>query len=89
MVPHTVYREFFRPRADSVEVMECVDQPFDSESTGSPEDTDLIPIIQGKTGLRCLMTMHHIVIVDFVGNFPNMDGGQRIVSGAVIAVASS
>ena len=28
----------------AVEVRECADQPFDSESTGSSEDTDLIPI---------------------------------------------
>ena len=38
---------------------------------------------EGRSGL------HHIVIVDFVGNFPNMDGDQRIVSGAEIAVATS
>ena len=31
-----------------VEVAESVDQPFDSESTGSSEDTDLIPIHSGE-----------------------------------------
>ena len=31
-----------------VEVTESVDQPFDSESTGSSEDADLIPIHSGK-----------------------------------------
>ena len=31
-----------------VEVTESVDQPFDSESTGSSEDTDLIPIHSGE-----------------------------------------
>ena len=31
-----------------VEVTKSVDQPFDSESTGSSEDTDLIPIHAGE-----------------------------------------
>ena len=31
-----------------VEVTESFDQPFDSESTGSSEDTDLIPIHSGE-----------------------------------------
>ena len=51
MVMRTASREFPRRRQCTrpdcppvVEVTESVDQPFDSESTGSSEDTDLIPI---------------------------------------------
>ena len=43
----------------AVEVTECADQPFESESTGSSEDVDLIPIHSGETGLHCLMTICH------------------------------
>ena len=38
---------------------------------------------EGGSGLR------HIVIVDFIGNFSNLDGSQGLVSGATIVVASS
>ena len=34
--------------------MECADQPFDSESTGSSEDTDLIPIHSGEDWVALL-----------------------------------
>ena len=54
----TVCREFLYPRAGSahdladcppvVEVSECADQPFDTESTGSLEDADLVPIHSGE-----------------------------------------
>ena len=37
-----------------VEVPESVDQPFDSESTGSSEDTDLIPIHSGEDWVALL-----------------------------------
>ena len=54
MVMRMASREFQCRRADNVhnppvvEVAESVDQPFDSESTGSSEDTDLIPIHSGE-----------------------------------------
>ena len=33
--------------------------------------------------------LHHIVIVDFIRNFSDLDGSQGLVSGATIVVASS
>ena len=54
----TVCRESLRPHAGSahdrtdcppvVEISECAGQPFDSESTGSSEDADLVPIHSGE-----------------------------------------
>ena len=38
----------------AVEVTECVDQPFDSESTGSSENTDLTPIHSGEDWVALL-----------------------------------
>ena len=37
-----------------VEVSECADQPFDSESTGSSEDADLVPIHSGEDWIALL-----------------------------------
>ena len=48
-VPASPCRQCTRPDCPPVvEVTESVDQPFDSESTGSSEDADLIPIHSGK-----------------------------------------
>ena len=48
-VPASPCRQCTRPDCPPVvEVTESVDQPFDSESTGSSEDDDLIPIHSGK-----------------------------------------
>ena len=48
-VPASPCRQCTRPDCPPVvEVTESVDQPFDSESTGSSEDTDLIPIHSGE-----------------------------------------
>ena len=113
-VPSSPCRQCTRPDCPpAVEVTECADQPFDSESTGSSQDTDLIPIHSGEDWVALLdddllqpsaiagdsfrisalqkedPVCITIVIMDFVGNFSNMDEGQRIVSGAAIAVASS
>ena len=44
-VPSSPCRQCTRPDClPAIEVTECADQPFDSESTGSSEDADLIPI---------------------------------------------
>ena len=60
-VPSSPCRQCTRPDCPPVvEVSECADQPFNSESTGSSEDADLVRIyiyIRGKTGSRCLMTI--------------------------------
>ena len=37
-------RQCTQPGCPVAEIPECVDQPFDSESTGSSEDADLVPI---------------------------------------------
>ena len=57
-VPTSLCRQCTRPDCPPVvEVTESVDQPFDSESTGSSEDADLILIYLGKTGwLNSTMT---------------------------------
>ena len=48
-------RQCMRPDCPpAVEVTECADQPFDSESTGSSEDTDLIPIHSGEDWVALL-----------------------------------
>ena len=48
-VPTSPCRQCTRPDCPPVvEVTESVDQPFDYESTGSSEDTDLIPIHSGE-----------------------------------------
>ena len=48
-VPLSPYRQCTQPDSPpAVEVMECTDQHFDSESTGSSEETDLIPINSGE-----------------------------------------
>ena len=57
-VPSSPCRQCTRPDCPpAIEITECTDQPFDSESTGSSEDADLIPIHSGKTGSCCLMTI--------------------------------
>ena len=38
----------------AVEVSECADQPFDSESTGSSEDADLVPMHSGEDWITLL-----------------------------------
>ena len=44
-VPSSTCRQCTRPNClPVVEVSECADQPFESESTGSSEDADLVPI---------------------------------------------
>ena len=54
-VPSSPCRQCIRPDCPpAVEVTECVDQPFDSESTGSSEDTDLIPIHSGEDWVALL-----------------------------------
>ena len=100
-VPSSPCRQCTRPDCPpAVEVTECTHQPFDSESTGSSEDADLIPIHSGEDWVALLDDdlsqpsavtgdLHHIVVVDFVGNFSKLDGGPRFVSGATIVVASS
>ena len=48
-VPSSPCRQCTRPDYPSVvEVSECADQPFDSESTGSSEDANLVPIHSGE-----------------------------------------
>ena len=48
-VPSSSCIQCTRPDCPSViEVTEYADQPFDSETTGSSEDTDLIPIHSGE-----------------------------------------
>ena len=54
-VPSSPYRQCTRPDCPpAVEVTECADQPFDSESTSSSEDTDLIPINSGEDWVALL-----------------------------------
>ena len=44
-VPSSPCRQCTRPDCPPVvEVSDCANQPFDSESTGSSEDADLVPI---------------------------------------------
>ena len=54
-VPSSPCRQCTRPDCPpAVEITECADQPFDSESTGSSEDTDLIPIHSGEDWVALL-----------------------------------
>ena len=54
-VPSSPCRQCTRPDCPPVvEVTEYVDQPFDSESTGSSEDTDLVPIDSGEDWVALL-----------------------------------
>ena len=54
-VPSSPCRQCTRPGCTpAVEVTECADQPFDSESTGSSEDADLIPIHLGEDWIALL-----------------------------------
>ena len=54
-VPSSLCRQCTRPDCPPViEVTEYVDQPFDSESTGSSEDTDLVPIHSGEDWVALL-----------------------------------
>ena len=54
-VPSSPCRQCTRPDCPpAIEVTECADQPFDSESTGSSEDTDLIPIHSGEDWVALL-----------------------------------
>ena len=54
-VPSSPCRECTRPDCPPTdEVTESIDQPFDSESTGSSEDTDLIPIHSGEDSVALL-----------------------------------
>ena len=47
-VPSSPCRQYTRPDCPPVvEVSECASQHFDSESTGSSEDADLVPIHSG------------------------------------------
>ena len=50
----TASLEYPHHRADSVLVTESVDQPFDSETTGSSEDSDRIPIHSGEDWVTLL-----------------------------------
>ena len=54
-VPSSPCRQCMRPDCPpAVEITECADQPIDSESTGSSEDTDLIPIHSGEDWVALL-----------------------------------
>ena len=54
-VPSSPCRQCTRPDCPPVvEITEYIDQPFDSESTGSSEDTDLIPIHSGEDWVALL-----------------------------------
>ena len=54
-VPSSPCRQCTRPDCPPVvEVSECADQPLDSESTGSPEDADLVPIYSGEDWIALL-----------------------------------
>ena len=54
-VPSSPCRQCTRPDCPPVvEVTEYIDQPFDSESTGSSEDTDLVPINSGEDWVALL-----------------------------------
>ena len=54
-VPSSPCRQCTRPDCPPViEVSECADQPFDSESTGSSEDADLVPKHSGEDWITLL-----------------------------------
>ena len=54
-VPSSPCRQCTRPDCPPVvEVSECADQPFDSESTGSSEDADLVPMHSGEDWIALL-----------------------------------
>ena len=54
-VPSSPCRQCTQPDCPpAIEVTECADQRFDSESTGSSEETDLIPIHSGEDWVTLL-----------------------------------
>ena len=54
-VPSSQCRQYTRPDCPPVvEVFKCADQPFDSESTGSSEDADLVPMHSGEDWIALL-----------------------------------
>ena len=54
-VPSSPCRQCTRPDCPpAIEVSECTNQLFDSESTGSSEDADLVPIHSGEDGITLL-----------------------------------
>ena len=54
-VPSSPCRQCTRPDCPpAIEISECADQPYDSESTGSSEDADLVPMHSGEDWIALL-----------------------------------
>ena len=66
-VPASPCRQCTRPDCPPVvEVTESVNQPFDSESIGSSEDTDLIPIHSGEDWMTTYLSRLQFRVTHFV-----------------------